>query len=79
MLKIYAADLKEAEQTKKDRWKGLAYDILDDQQDITRGRAWSTRSSRRPPESGLTMSSSARMNTSTKAFENMCDDSLNKI
>ena len=28
----------EAKQTTKDRWAGLAYDISDDQQDITRGK-----------------------------------------
>ena len=28
----------ETKQTSKDRWAGLAYDISDDQQDITRGK-----------------------------------------
>ncbi|XLT31699.1 hypothetical protein HN873_062991 [Arachis hypogaea] len=35
-FKIMAID--EDKQTDKDRWKGLAYDISDDQQDITRGK-----------------------------------------
>eukprot|EP00928_Gymnodinium_smaydae_P012124 TRINITY_DN14410_c0_g1_i3.p1 TRINITY_DN14410_c0_g1~~TRINITY_DN14410_c0_g1_i3.p1 ORF type:complete len:430 (+),score=34.12 TRINITY_DN14410_c0_g1_i3:179-1468(+) len=35
-FKIYA--LEESKQSKGDKWKGLAYDISDDQQDITRGK-----------------------------------------
>ncbi|KAF0896949.1 hypothetical protein E2562_030795 [Oryza meyeriana var. granulata] len=31
-------DLDEEKQSEQDRWKGLAYDISDDQQDITRGK-----------------------------------------
>lgn len=38
----------EEKQTNKDKWRGLAYDTSDDQQDITRGRAWSTPSSKLP-------------------------------
>ena len=39
-FKIVAAEkeIEETEQTEKDKWKGLAYDISDDQQDITRGK-----------------------------------------
>ncbi|XP_057441919.1 ribulose bisphosphate carboxylase/oxygenase activase 2, chloroplastic [Lotus japonicus] len=37
-FKIVAAEIDESQQTDKDRWKGLAYDISDDQQDITRGK-----------------------------------------
>ncbi|XP_061363707.1 ribulose bisphosphate carboxylase/oxygenase activase 2, chloroplastic-like [Gastrolobium bilobum] len=37
-FKIVAAEIDEGQQTDKDRWKGLAYDISDDQQDITRGK-----------------------------------------
>lgn len=37
-FKVMAADLDETKQTDKDRWAGLAYDISDDQQDITRGK-----------------------------------------
>jgi hypothetical protein len=33
-----ASDVDEAKQTERDRWKGLAYDVSDDQQDITRGK-----------------------------------------
>ncbi|KAL3521125.1 hypothetical protein ACH5RR_019274 [Cinchona calisaya] len=37
-FKIVAGDIEEKKQTDKDRWKGLAYDVSDDQQDITRGK-----------------------------------------
>ncbi|KAG6602653.1 Ribulose bisphosphate carboxylase/oxygenase activase 1, chloroplastic [Cucurbita argyrosperma subsp. argyrosperma] len=39
-LKVVAVaeEIDEKKQTDKDRWKGLAYDISDDQQDITRGK-----------------------------------------
>ncbi|KAH1263215.1 Ribulose bisphosphate carboxylase/oxygenase activase 1, chloroplastic [Glycine max] len=39
-FKIVAAEkeIDEKQQTDKDRWKGLAYDVSDDQQDITRGK-----------------------------------------
>ncbi|KAJ6798636.1 ribulose bisphosphate carboxylase/oxygenase activase 2, chloroplastic-like isoform X1 [Iris pallida] len=37
-FKVVAADLDESKQTEKDRWSGLAFDISDDQQDITRGK-----------------------------------------
>lgn len=39
-FKIVASEPEtdEEKQTDKDRWKGLAYDISDDQQDITRGK-----------------------------------------
>ncbi|GAU38464.1 hypothetical protein TSUD_151870 [Trifolium subterraneum] len=38
-FKVYAAkEIDESKQTDKDRWRGLAYDISDDQQDITRGK-----------------------------------------
>ncbi|KAI4385563.1 hypothetical protein MLD38_003576 [Melastoma candidum] len=33
-----AAEVDEEKQTSKDRWRGLAYDTSDDQQDITRGK-----------------------------------------
>ncbi|KAJ0465783.1 Ribulose bisphosphate carboxylase/oxygenase activase [Helianthus annuus] len=38
--KILAAEkeIEETQQTDKDRWRGLAYDMSDDQQDITRGK-----------------------------------------
>ncbi len=37
-FKVVAAEIDDSKQTDKDRWKGLAYDISDDQQDITRGK-----------------------------------------
>ncbi|GAU47135.1 hypothetical protein TSUD_247570 [Trifolium subterraneum] len=37
-FKVVAAEIDESKQTDKDRWRGLAYDISDDQQDITRGK-----------------------------------------
>lgn len=38
-FKIVAVkEVNEEKQTNKDKWKGLAYDISDDQQDITRGK-----------------------------------------
>ncbi|XP_054798129.1 ribulose bisphosphate carboxylase/oxygenase activase 2, chloroplastic isoform X1 [Prosopis cineraria] len=39
-FKVVAAEkeIDEKQQTEKDRWKGLAYDMSDDQQDITRGK-----------------------------------------
>ncbi|KAJ0695189.1 putative P-loop containing nucleoside triphosphate hydrolase [Helianthus annuus] len=39
-FKVFAAEkeIDESKQTDKDRWRGLAYDISDDQQDITRGK-----------------------------------------
>ena len=39
-FKILAAEkeIEETQQTDKDRWRGLAYDMSDDQQDITRGK-----------------------------------------
>ncbi|GLT89065.1 hypothetical protein SLE2022_070670 [Rubroshorea leprosula] len=33
-----SAEIDESQQTDKDKWKGLAYDVSDDQQDITRGK-----------------------------------------
>lgn len=32
------AEVDEEKQSSKDRWRGLAFDISDDQQDITRGK-----------------------------------------
>lgn len=32
------AEIDETKQTNKDKWKGLAYDVSDDQQDIARGK-----------------------------------------
>ncbi|GLT93059.1 hypothetical protein SLE2022_108650 [Rubroshorea leprosula] len=33
-----SAEIDESAQTEKDKWRGLAYDVSDDQQDITRGK-----------------------------------------
>ena len=38
-FKVMAAkEVDETKQSDQDRWKGLAYDVSDDQQDITRGK-----------------------------------------
>ncbi|CAO1940241.1 unnamed protein product [Urochloa humidicola] len=37
-FRVMAKEVDESKQTDSDRWKGLAYDISDDQQDITRGK-----------------------------------------
>lgn len=37
-FKIVAEAVDEDKQTEKDKWKGLAFDTSDDQQDITRGK-----------------------------------------
>jgi len=37
-FRVMAKEIDESKQTDTDRWKGLAYDISDDQQDITRGK-----------------------------------------
>lgn len=47
-----AEDPDEEKQTKKDRWKGLAYDISDDQQDITRGKGMVDSLFQAPMQSG---------------------------
>lgn len=37
-FKVVSEQGDEKKQTDKDKWKGLAYDTSDDQQDITRGK-----------------------------------------
>ncbi|KAF7121364.1 hypothetical protein RHSIM_Rhsim13G0077400 [Rhododendron simsii] len=37
-VKAEKSEIDEKKQTDKDKWRGLAYDISDDQQDITRGK-----------------------------------------
>ncbi|KAI3788581.1 hypothetical protein L2E82_01352 [Cichorium intybus] len=37
-FKVVAGEVDEEKQTNKDRWRGLAFDESDDQQDITRGK-----------------------------------------
>lgn len=46
------AEIDESEQTEKDRWKGLAYDVSDDQQDITRGKGMVDSLFQAPMQSG---------------------------
>lgn len=51
-FKVVAAEYDEEKQTKKDKWKGLAYDISDDQQDITRGKGMVDSLFQAPMQSG---------------------------
>nr|KYP33924.1 hypothetical protein KK1_045173 [Cajanus cajan] len=53
-FKIVAAEkeIEETQQTDKDRWRGLAYDISDDQQDITRGKGMVDSLFQAPMEAG---------------------------
>ncbi|KAK7300746.1 hypothetical protein RJT34_11595 [Clitoria ternatea] len=51
-LKIVAKEIDESQQTDKDRWRGLAYDISDDQQDITRGKGMVDSLFQAPMETG---------------------------
>ncbi|XXG75269.1 hypothetical protein AAC387_Pa07g3812 [Persea americana] len=46
------AEVEEDKQTEKDKWKGLAYDTSDDQQDITRGKGMVDSLFQAPMESG---------------------------
>lgn len=46
------AEVDEEKQTNKDKWKGLAYDTSDDQQDITRGKGMVDSLFQAPMESG---------------------------
>lgn len=45
-------ETKETKQTDKDRWRGLAFDISDDQQDITRGKGMVDSLFQAPMQSG---------------------------
>ncbi|NP_001310791.1 ribulose bisphosphate carboxylase/oxygenase activase, chloroplastic [Ziziphus jujuba] len=49
---VAAEEYDEDKQTGKDRWKGLAYDISDDQQDITRGKGMVDSLSQAPMQTG---------------------------
>lgn len=53
-FKVVAAEkeIDEEQQTEKDRWKGLAYDVSDDQQDITRGKGMVDTLFQAPMQSG---------------------------
>lgn len=46
------AEVDEEKQTNKDKWRGLAYDTSDDQQDITRGKGMVDSLFQAPMESG---------------------------
>ncbi|XP_027941036.1 ribulose bisphosphate carboxylase/oxygenase activase, chloroplastic isoform X1 [Vigna unguiculata] len=79
-FKIVAADneTEETKQTKKDRWAGLAYDISDDQQDITRGKGMVDPLFQAPMNAGThyaVMSSYEYLSTGLKTynFDNMKD------
>ncbi|KAK9123908.1 hypothetical protein Sjap_013510 [Stephania japonica] len=50
-LKI-VAEVNEEKQTEKDKWRGLAYDTSDDQQDITRGKGMVDTLFQAPMQSG---------------------------
>ncbi|XP_020233957.1 ribulose bisphosphate carboxylase/oxygenase activase, chloroplastic [Cajanus cajan] len=72
-FKIVAADkeIEETQQTDKDRWKGLAYDISDDQQDITRGKGMVDSLFQAPMETGThyaIMSSYEYLSTGLKQY-----------
>lgn len=51
-FKVLASDYDEEKQTSKDRWAGLATDISDDQQDITRGKGMVDTLFQAPQDSG---------------------------
>ncbi|GJX83998.1 ribulose bisphosphate carboxylase/oxygenase activase, chloroplastic-like protein [Tanacetum coccineum] len=72
-FKILAAEkeIEETEQTDKDRWKGLAYDISDDQQDITRGKGMVDPLFQAPQDAGThfaVMSSYEYISTGLKTY-----------
>ncbi|KAG7031597.1 Ribulose bisphosphate carboxylase/oxygenase activase, chloroplastic [Cucurbita argyrosperma subsp. argyrosperma] len=61
-------------QTSKDRWRGLAYDISDDQQDITRGKGLVDTLFQAPMQSGThyaVMSSYEYLSTGLKSYEGL--------
>ncbi|XP_076939548.1 ribulose bisphosphate carboxylase/oxygenase activase, chloroplastic-like [Bidens hawaiensis] len=49
---VVAAEVDEEKQTNKDRWRGLAFDESDDQQDITRGKGMVDSLFQAPMDSG---------------------------
>ncbi|XP_074357814.1 ribulose bisphosphate carboxylase/oxygenase activase, chloroplastic-like isoform X2 [Apium graveolens] len=54
------AEVDEEKQSSMDRWKGLAFDISDDQQDITRGKGMVDSLFQAPMNSGFTNSCTSR-------------------
>ncbi|XP_074357825.1 ribulose bisphosphate carboxylase/oxygenase activase, chloroplastic-like isoform X6 [Apium graveolens] len=59
-LKSGPAEVDEEKQSSMDRWKGLAFDISDDQQDITRGKGMVDSLFQAPMNSGFTNSCTSR-------------------
>ncbi|KAG6600039.1 Ribulose bisphosphate carboxylase/oxygenase activase, chloroplastic, partial [Cucurbita argyrosperma subsp. sororia] len=77
-FKVVASDAPADEdldkQTSKDRWRGLAYDISDDQQDITRGKGMVDTLFQAPMQSGThnaIMSSYEYLSTGLKTYEGL--------
>ncbi|XP_023537122.1 ribulose bisphosphate carboxylase/oxygenase activase 2, chloroplastic-like [Cucurbita pepo subsp. pepo] len=80
-FKVMASDSDKAasdedldKQTSKDRWRGLAYDISDDQQDITRGKGLVDTLFQAPMQSGThyaVMSSYEYLSTGLKSYEGL--------
>lgn len=72
-FKIVAAeDIDEEKQTSKDRWQGLAYDISDDQQDITRGKGMVDSLFQAPQDAGThyaVMSSYEYLSTGLRTYD----------
>ncbi|XP_062085023.1 ribulose bisphosphate carboxylase/oxygenase activase 2, chloroplastic isoform X2 [Humulus lupulus] len=65
------AEIDEDTQTDKDKWKGLAYDVSDDQQDITRGKGMVDSLFQAPTGSGThfaVMSSYEYLSTGLKQY-----------
>ncbi|KAF7816409.1 ribulose bisphosphate carboxylase/oxygenase activase, chloroplastic-like [Senna tora] len=72
-FRIVAAEkeIEEDQQTDKDRWRGLAYDVSDDQQDITRGKGMVDSLFQAPMETGThyaVMSSYEYLSTGLKQY-----------
>lgn len=70
-FKIVAAEIDEDQQTDKDKWRGLAYDVSDDQQDITRGKGMVDSLFQAPVDAGThyaVMSSYEYLSTGLKQY-----------
>ncbi|KAL1348417.1 hypothetical protein HN51_024400 [Arachis hypogaea] len=70
-FKIVAVDEDKNKQTDEDRWRGLAYDISDDQQDITRGKGMVDPLFQAPMDTGThyaVMSSYEYLSTGLKTY-----------
>ncbi|OVA15591.1 ATPase [Macleaya cordata] len=65
------SEIDESKQTDKDRWKGLAYDMSDDQQDITRGKGMVDSLFQAPQDAGThfaVMSSYEYLSTGLRSY-----------